>query len=214
MKVGPAGNGRISTRCIGQSIGLESEVRNQLRTLVQVEPPSKPLTVQTLAFLDAVRHFAGPIVFESVYMKAKSDYVVSALSSAAIGDMISAVAALPAGAIALLCDAYGGAVAEVDVAATAFPHRHGSLYCIQYYASWSTAAETPAHLAEVAGVYNAMRPYMVGASYVNYCDLDLQNWASAYWGPNLDRLMAVKTQYDPANLFHHAQSVPPGAPIA
>jgi|SRR5271165_1092492 len=214
MKIGPAGNGRIAMRCIGQSIGSESEVRNQLRTLVQVEPPSKPLTVQTLAFLDAVRHFAGPLVFESVFMKAKSDYVVSALNSPGIGDMLSAVAAIPAGGIALLCDAYGGAVAEVDVAATAFPHRHGSQYCIQYYASWSNAAETPAHLAQVAGVYNAMRPYMVGSSYVNYCDLDLRNWASAYWGPNLDRLMAVKRQYDPANLFRHAQSVPPGPPIA
>jgi hypothetical protein len=26
----------------------------------------------------------------------------------------------------------------------------------------------------------------------------------AYWGDNLDRLVAVKQQYDPENLFHHA----------
>jgi FAD/FMN-containing dehydrogenase len=43
---------------------------------------------------------------------------------------------------------------------------------------------------------------------VNYCDLDLPNWPNAYWGANLGRLSAVKQAYDPANLFHHAQSVP------
>jgi hypothetical protein len=56
-----------------------------------------------------------------------------------------------------------------------------------------------------------MRPYMPGASYVNYCDLDLPDFANAYWGPNLARLSAVKKAYDPMNLFHHAQSVPVGA---
>jgi hypothetical protein len=67
----------------------------------------------------------------------------------------------------------------------------------------------PSHLANVANVYTAMRPYLPGAAYVNYCDLDLQNFADAYCGANLPRLSAVKTAYDPDNLFHHAQSVPP-----
>jgi hypothetical protein len=55
-----------------------------------------------------------------------------------------------------------------------------------------------------------MRPYLPGAAYVNYCDLDLQNFADAYWSANLPRLSTVKKVYDPDNLFHHAQSVPVG----
>jgi FAD/FMN-containing dehydrogenase len=47
---------------------------------------------------------------------------------------------------------------------------------------------------------------------VNYCDLDLPDYATAYWGDNLARLMAVKQHYDPDNLFHHAQSVPVSVP--
>jgi hypothetical protein len=49
---------------------------------------------------------------------------------------------------------------------------------------------------------------MPGASYVNYCDLDLTDYARAYWGDNLPRLMSVKAEYYPQNLFRHAQSVP------
>jgi hypothetical protein len=51
----------------------------------------------------------------------------------------------------------------------------------------------------VAKVYAAMRPFIPGASYVNYCDLDLPDYASAYWGDNLPRLTAVKQQYHPGN---------------
>jgi FAD/FMN-containing dehydrogenase len=43
---------------------------------------------------------------------------------------------------------------------------------------------------------------------VNYCDLDLPDFARAYWGDNLPRLTEVKQDYDPDNLFRQAQSVP------
>ena len=49
---------------------------------------------------------------------------------------------------------------------------------------------------------------------MNYCDLDLQNYADAYWGANLSRLSAVKKAYDGTNLFHHLQSVPGSCVIA
>jgi FAD/FMN-containing dehydrogenase len=214
MKVGSAGKGVISMRCIGQSVGTETELRHELRTLVGLQPPSSALKIQLLGFLDAVKHFAGPLAYQSVFMKAKSDYVLTPLSTtAAIHDMLAAVAAVPAGGVVLLCDAYGGKIADVAAGDTAFARRAGTQYCIQYYTSWSRAADTPAHLAQITKVYAAMRPHMSGASYVNYCDRDLPDYARAYWGDNLDRLSAVKAQYDPTNLFHHAQSVPASAAL-
>jgi len=213
LKVGPAGGGMITLRCIGQSIGTESELRNALRTMVGLQAPSSPLTIQSLSFLNAVKHFAGPLDYESVYMKAKSDYVFTPLGAAAIQAMLAAVADVPVGGIALLCDAYGGRIADTAAGDTAFARRSGTQYCVQYYSSWTRASDTATHLAQVAGVYAAMRPFMTGASYVNYCDLDLQDWANAYWGANLARLSAVKRAYDPANLFQHAQSVPVGPAI-
>jgi hypothetical protein len=208
MKVGPGGNGLISMRCIGQSIGSKSELRTQLAGLASVETPSSPLKIQTFSFLEAVKHFAGPLNYESVYMKAKSDYVLNPLPPPATAAMLGAVAAIPVGGIALLCDAYGGAISDVAAADTAFPRRGGTQYCIQYFSSWQHAADTASHLGNVSNVYAAMRPYLPSAAYVNYCDLDLQNWADAYWGPNLPRLSAIKKAYDGNNLFHQQQSVP------
>jgi FAD/FMN-containing dehydrogenase len=215
MKVGSAGGGAITMRCIGQSVGSESELRAQLRPLVTMVAPSSALSIQSLSFLNAVKHFAGPLDYESVYMKAKSDYVLTPLATDALQAMMKSLAAIPAGGVVLLCDAYGGKIADVAAADTAFVRRADTQYCIQYYSSWTRAADTPAHVANVAKIYAAMRPFMPGASYVNYCDLDLPDYAHAYWGDNLPRLMAVKEQYDPQNLFRHAQSVPlPPAPAA
>ncbi len=208
MKVGSAGGGAITMRCIGQSVGSENELRAELKPLLSLASPSSALSVQSLGFLDAVKHFAGPLDYEQVYMKAKSDYVLTPLGSDAIGVMMETLAGLPAGAVVLLCDGYGGRIADVAPDATAFPRRKGTQFCIQYYSSWTRAADTSAHVANVAKIYGAMRPFMPDASYVNYCDLDLPDYASAYWGDNLPRLMAVKGQYDPQNLFRHAQSVP------
>ena len=211
MKVGPAGNGKIMLRCIGQSVGTQPELQSNLANLTKLDTPSSALRIQSLGFLDAVKHFSGGLAYDSEFFKAKSDYVLSPLGPAAIQAMMAAIAALPANGIALLCDAYGGKIADVAADATAFPRRAGTQFCIQYYTSWQRAADTAAHIATITKVYAAMRPYMPGASYVNYCDLDLPDFANAYWGANLARLSAVKKAYDPQNVFRHAQSVPLGA---
>ena len=47
--------------------------------------------------------------------------------------------------------------------------------------------------------------------YTNYVveSLGEKEYARAYWGGNLDRLQDLKKKYDPRNIFHHPQSVPP-----
>jgi FAD/FMN-containing dehydrogenase len=54
-----------------------------------------------------------------------------------------------------------------------------------------------------------MRQYASGAAYQNYIDPDLADWQHAYYGSNLSRLQRIKAAYDPGNLFHFPQSIPP-----
>src|SRR5262249_42593713 len=117
------------------------------------------------------------------------------------------------GAVTLICDPYGGAISKVATDQTAFPHRAGTLYTIQYYSGWSDAGETTEHVDQMREFYATMRPYVSGGAYVNYCDLDLPQCATAYWGANLPRLSSIKTGFDPDNVFRHAQSVPLAAPL-
>jgi FAD/FMN-containing dehydrogenase len=207
FRIGKRENGSINAHCAGQSIGSMAEVRSELRHLLNVEQPDAVPNIRTRTFLQAVNYFAGG-PDPPAYSKCKSDYVLAPLSDDAIATLIAGLRKLPANAIVPICDAYGGAVYDVASDASAFPHRAGTLYCIQYYSSWTSAADTPTRVKYVQDLYASMRPYVSGAAYVNYCDLDLPDWANAYWGANLPRLRQIKAAFDPDNLFRQAQSVP------
>lgn len=215
MRVSKDGNGRLLLSVIGQSTASTANVTSELNTHLIVKTPTLALTVSSSSFLDAVKKYSGGFAwqmsdYKTVFMNAKSDVVTSPLPAAAIDVMIQQVLSLPAGGIALLCDPYGGAISDMGFADTAFPHRGGSTYIIQYYASWLDSALTTAKRAGISKVYNALHPYCSGGAYVNYPDIELPNpgFASAYWGSNLPRLMQIKTAIDPGDFFKHGQSVP------
>jgi hypothetical protein len=99
-------------------------------------------------------------------------------------------------------------VAEIAPEVTAFAHRSGTLFCLQYGSVWDNSSYTKERLDDMSEFYASLRPYMSGGAYVNYCDLDLPDYATAYWGENLPRLKQIKADFDPNNVFRHAQSVP------
>jgi FAD/FMN-containing dehydrogenase len=208
FRMGKRKDGSINVHCAGQSIGSLAQVRQELKVLLNIEQPDAVPRIKSRTFLDAVDYFSGGWDYESTYSKCKSDYVLSPLGDDAIATLIDGLRRLPANAIVPICDAYGGAVAAIAPDASAFARRAGTLYCIQYYSSWEAAADTPIHLTRMRDLYASMRPYVSGAAYVNYCDLELADWADAYWGANLARLKQVKAAFDPDNVFRHAQSVP------
>ncbi len=53
-----------------------------------------------------------------------------------------------------------------------------------------------------------VHPWGTGRVFPNFPDPDLEDWANAYYGSNLDRLVSVKAKYDPENLLRFHQSLP------
>lgn len=104
--------------------------------------------------------------------------------------------------------AQGGAIADVPVDATAYPHRTAT-WLLNIPASWTDPADTDREVAWVRGTYEAMRPYLDGTSYSNFMDTDEVADASTAYGQTLARLREVKAQWDPENVLHLNQNIVP-----
>jgi len=103
----------------------------------------------------------------------------------------------------------GGAMARVPAEATAFAHR-SSRIMVNLAALVATADELPAHEAWVASFAAALQQGDTGA-YVNFVsDAGPEGVHAAYPGRTWDRLVTIKDRYDPTNLFHRNQNIPPG----
>ena len=107
--------------------------------------------------------------------------------------------------------AHGGAIADVPDDATAFGHRDTAF---EYVAatSWINPAEDQARMAAARRHAAAIAPFASGA-YVNaLSDEGAEGLRRAYPGRKLARLVAVKDAYDPDNVFHLNQNIPPSRP--
>jgi FAD/FMN-containing dehydrogenase len=202
LVIAKGANGTVYMHAAGQSVGALGELRNELKAL----PKSPSLLMKAMTFIDAVNYFSGGWRYPVQIMKGKSDYVTAPLGDDGLAALMSGIAR--SSGIYVVCDAYGGAMAKVAPDATAFVHRAGTLFCLQYGSVWTSAGDTQKRLQEMRQFYATMRPYVSGAAYVNYCDTDLADWPTAYWGQNLERLQRIKSAFDPSNVFRHAQSVP------
>jgi FAD/FMN-containing dehydrogenase len=193
-------DGTINLRASGQSVGTLQELQRELKAL-----PKSPFITQ-MSFFAAVNHFSGGWNYPVQIMKGKSDYATAPISDDGLAALMSGISR--SSGMYVVCDAYGGAMSNIAPDATAFVHRGGTLFCLQYGSVWTNAVDTQERLNEMQQFYATMRPYVSGAAYVNYCDTDLTEWPNAYWGQNLARLKKVKSAFDPNNVFRHAQSVP------
>lgn len=203
LHVSKAKFGNVQISISGQSTLSEADLNLALQTFAQLHPDRFQITSRS--FLEAVAHFSGR-GYESAYMKGRSDYLYQPLSDEGIMMIFQQLTQMPVPAVSLICDSYGGAIRRFKSQETAFFHRE-ALFSIQYYSSWGSALKTMERMNYSRNVYQALRPYVSGYSYVNYCDLEVANWMQSYWGDNVARLQDIKRVYDKENLFRHKQSV-------
>ena len=110
---------------------------------------------------------------------------------------------------AIIIEHLHGAVSRVGATDTAFPFRDEG-YNLVIVGQWQDPAESDQQIAWARSCYAAMQPFFGGGAYVNYLGEGEDPVENAY-GPNFDRLRALKKQYDPTNLFRLNQNIPPAS---
>ena len=104
--------------------------------------------------------------------------------------------------------AYGGAIAEVPADATAFSHRATAFEYVGA-ARWTDPAEDTERIASARACAARLAPFSSG-TYVNTLGDDgTEGVRLAYPPATLARLTALKDRYDPDNVFHLNQNIPP-----
>ncbi len=131
------------------------------------------------------------------------------LSDRAIDEMLAAVAGSTSPFSLINLRGLGGALDKVAPTATAYAHR-GRKYFVAVIGLWLDPTEDGApHTAWTADLWEKIRGEGAGV-YVNFLEREGDaRVREAYPGSTYERLVDVKTVYDPENLFQFNQNIKP-----
>ncbi|MFI5916438.1 FAD-binding oxidoreductase [Dactylosporangium sp. NPDC051541] len=195
---------------VGHHLGPATELRELLAPAFAVARPDRA-DVADRSFWDAATYLHHSSVGGAFAVRTRC--TPDAIDDAGLATLVRAVEQWPGsgnpdGAGAALF-AWGGAINRVPVADTAFPHR-AARFLLSLDTSWAAAdpeAVVRANLEWLHALYAAAGEFAPDGAYVNFTDPDLEDWRRAYYGPNAERLAAVKRRYDPDRFFTFPQAV-------
>lgn len=106
---------------------------------------------------------------------------------------------------------HGGAMSQVEEAATAYGGRDAQ-FLVNGEATWTEPTQTDEAIAWGREFWEAMGQHSTGGIYLNFPGLgeEKEELVRAGYGSNYDRLVTLKTKYDPGNLFRMNLNITPG----
>ncbi|XP_010500000.1 PREDICTED: berberine bridge enzyme-like 4 [Camelina sativa] len=159
---------------------------------------------------------------KQIFLKRKSDYVQKPISKPGLESIFKIL--LENENVTMAWNPYGGRMSEIPETETAFPHRAGKMFKIQYSSNWFVPGEAAARdcLSQTERVFDAMSPYVTKnprEAFLNYRDVDIGKslnstyeegkvYGVKYFKDNFEKLVQVKTRVDPDNFFRYEQSIP------
>jgi len=134
---------------------------------------------------------------------------VAELNADVIGILIDQFARCPSAMGKIIVERPRGAALRRAPSDMAFPHRTSG-FSVLILAQWRNEPSTDENIAWARDTNARLVPHAVPGGYSNYLggDEPLARVRQAYAG-NFERLQALKDQYDPANVFHLNQNIPP-----
>lgn len=177
----------------------------------------QPLRAFGTPLLDTVEprpYLAFQRFFDEVYPPGFRNYWqsgfvdASGLSDEAIDTLVDYADTVPSPYTSIVIEHLGGAINRPGTAATAYPHRDAG-YSFNVFSRWADPAEDEAQIAWTREFFAEMAPLLDDGVYVNFLSREGDDRVRAAFGDNYDRLAAVKTRYDPENVFRVNQNVKP-----
>ena len=132
----------------------------------------------------------------------------TALSDGLFDTLIDYVGTLPTAECEIFIGQIGGASSRVAADATAYPHREAN-FVMNVHTRWRERGDEQASIDWARGLFAATAPHATGGVYVNFMPEDETDRVAQAYGSNYARLEALKTKYDPDNLFRLNQNVQP-----
>ncbi len=134
---------------------------------------------------------------------------IRSLDDGAIDEMVDRFTACPSPMSGMFMEVFHGAATRVDPTATAVQHRMPG-YNFLVTSVWTDMETTDENVAWARGTYDAIKPYLEDRRWLNYLDHDdAEDAVRSAYGPNYERLAAVKRRYDPDNLFRLNHNIQP-----
>lgn len=135
---------------------------------------------------------------------------VPPFTDAAIDALVDHAAALTSPRSYCIIFQMGGALSRVDPGATAFTQRSPG-HNININAVWTDEDRgRERHVAWTRAFHDAMRPHASSRVYLNFLDEDEpERVRAAFDEPTYERLLALKREHDPDNVFSHTLNIRP-----
>ena len=130
------------------------------------------------------------------------------LPDAAIDILVSHAGQLPTPQCEIFVGLLGGKASEPAPDAAAYPSRD-ALFAMNVHTRWDAPADDERCVAWARAFWQATAPYAAGSVYINFLTADEGARIKDAYGKNYERLVAIKTRYDPDNLFRHNQNIAP-----
>jgi FAD/FMN-containing dehydrogenase len=130
------------------------------------------------------------------------------LSDGALDSMIEFAGKLPSPQCEIFIGLIAGAANRVPADAMAYAHRDAK-FVLNVHGRWDVAADDERCIAWARAFFEASKPYASAGAYVNFMTEDESDRVAAAYGANYARLVQIKKQYDPENVFHLNQNIKP-----
>lgn len=193
--------------------GSAAEALELLAPVLSIGTPE--VTTRDAPWAQIYQDFQIPLADDPANWKFTSQFITEPFPPEAVNVIRSFMAKAPTAECNYFTNAFGGAVVTNEPAGgSCFAHR-GALFYAEPGAGWGKRggpvaddALTQECLTWIAEFSEALRPFVNGA-YVNVPNVGTPDYATAYWGDNVDRLRNIKATYDPDNVFSFEQGIHP-----